>query len=381
MFVPICGLVARMEICIIMKKISNKQFMRRIIDNANKNALPVFGSFELTPFCNFDCKMCYIHLYDPKLSERMLSGKQWIRLMDEAIDRGMLSALLTGGEAMMHPDFWDIYMHLVNKGIQVRVKTNGLLLTRETIEKFTVLQPFMIEVSLYGCDDISYESVTGKRVFKEVIGNIRNAIANNLPLKLSIVPSRYMMPYLKDILTLAKSLEVPINVNKMLIEPNDNTNRTRDNFDISKDDIREIIRLSKEVLGQEQEESQDSEEEFIYNEADDALSLKKGLKCNAGTCTFAISWDGLMRPCLNFPEEIVSANLSEMGFERSWKYINEKVSGYTIPEECNSCEYSSKCRYCPREHGEHAKNNQCDAARCEAWKVYYSLEQNMESGK
>ena len=39
--------------------------------------IPWSGSFELTPLCNLDCKMCYVHLQDPSVKHQMLSGEQW----------------------------------------------------------------------------------------------------------------------------------------------------------------------------------------------------------------------------------------------------------------------------------------------------------------
>lgn len=29
---------------------------------ARDKGIPISGSFELTPLCNLDCKMCYVHL-------------------------------------------------------------------------------------------------------------------------------------------------------------------------------------------------------------------------------------------------------------------------------------------------------------------------------
>ena len=51
--------------------------------------IPYHGSFELTPLCNLDCKMCYVHLQDPSVKHRMLSGKQWLSIIQQAIDEGM----------------------------------------------------------------------------------------------------------------------------------------------------------------------------------------------------------------------------------------------------------------------------------------------------
>ena len=120
-----------------METISYKKFITQLTDKAYRADVPLNGSFELTPLCNLDCKMCYVHLQDPSVRHRMLSGKQWIGLMEQAISKGMMTALLTGGEAMTHPDFWEIYMYLINQGISIRLKTNGLLKTEENVPATT----------------------------------------------------------------------------------------------------------------------------------------------------------------------------------------------------------------------------------------------------
>ena len=79
---------------------SCKQFLLEAAKNAREHDTPICGDFELTPLCNLDCRMCYVHLADPAVKARMLTGDQWISLMGQAIERGMLIALLTGGEAM-----------------------------------------------------------------------------------------------------------------------------------------------------------------------------------------------------------------------------------------------------------------------------------------
>lgn len=110
-----------------MNTISYNDFLSKALKKGRENNTPISGCFELTPLCNLDCKMCYIHLNDPSVRERMLSGDEWIDLMGQAIEHGMMKALLTGGEAMTHPDFRKIYMYLIEQGLPVRVKTNGIL--------------------------------------------------------------------------------------------------------------------------------------------------------------------------------------------------------------------------------------------------------------
>ncbi|WP_407635871.1 MULTISPECIES: radical SAM protein [Kamptonema] len=52
------------------------------------------------------------------------------------------------------------------------VFTNLEKLTAQHIEIFKRYPPYMIEVSIYGHDEDSYEKVTGRRSFKQVLENI-----------------------------------------------------------------------------------------------------------------------------------------------------------------------------------------------------------------
>ena len=89
--------------------------------------LPINGNFELTARCNFDCKMCYVHLQNNPgaLAEKELSADQWLSLASDARDAGMMFLLLTGGEPFLRPDFGQIYQELVKMGIMVSINTNA----------------------------------------------------------------------------------------------------------------------------------------------------------------------------------------------------------------------------------------------------------------
>ena len=73
-----------------MNTINYNQFLQMAMQNARENDTPISGCFELTPLCNLDCKMCYVHLSDSTVKERMLDGDRWIDLMGQAIENGMM---------------------------------------------------------------------------------------------------------------------------------------------------------------------------------------------------------------------------------------------------------------------------------------------------
>ena len=86
---------------------------------ASRMRIPLSGTFELSPVCNFSCRMCYVRRTAKEVAEsprRILTLEDWRRIAREARDAGMLYLLLTGGEPLLWPDFWTLYDELVEIG-------------------------------------------------------------------------------------------------------------------------------------------------------------------------------------------------------------------------------------------------------------------------
>ena len=108
------------EFLIQLKKQGNKsaEYFETLYDELDRKArekgIPLNGQFELTPLCNFDCKMCYTHLSKDQMRSRtLLSLEQWRQIADEAYEAGMIRVNLTGGECLAYPGFKDCYQRLV----------------------------------------------------------------------------------------------------------------------------------------------------------------------------------------------------------------------------------------------------------------------------
>ena len=64
---------------------------------ASQNKIPLGGTFELTPVCNFSCRMCYVRKSRGDMKregKREAALEDWIRLGRECRDAGMLYLLL-----------------------------------------------------------------------------------------------------------------------------------------------------------------------------------------------------------------------------------------------------------------------------------------------
>lgn len=358
-----------------MDKISYQEFIALLSEKAYLDDIPLNGSFELTPLCNLNCKMCYVHLQDPSVKQKMLTGVQWIRIIEEAINQGMFTALITGGEAMTHPDFWDIYMFLINNGISPRIKTNGLLLNESAIDRFCQYPPNLIDISLYGCDSESYVAITGVDAYEAVVRNIKNAIASGLQIRIMITPSSYMTPWFDKIFDFAKTFGVQVMVNSFLIEPNEDTGRTKDSFKLKDNENRLVDKKRKELL--ELLPNNLPEEELVSSSSFVSRPdvSEKGLYCNGGRTSFAINWDGTMSPCLSFPRSIALGLPIEDGFVSAWEQVNKRVKSYEVPQKCHDCIINSQCHFCPTQHSRTAGKHLCDQDICSYWEKFYAKEQ------
>ena len=329
---------------------------------ARLKGIPLSGSFELTPFCNLDCKMCYVHLYKDQLrGSKLLSVEQWKRIMKEAHEKGMMKACLTGGECLIYPGFEELYLYLESMGIQASVKTNGLLLDQK-LHFFEKHPPKAITVSLYGSNEDAYEKVTGVRAFQKVIENLQ--LLENIKCRklISITPSKFMYEDAQPLLALAESLGMEYHLNYGLFSPRENTER--DNYDLTPKEYVELRKIYHKLKNIETEPIDDIEL------PDPASSGNKrfGLQCGAGRSGFSVQWNGLMCACTNLSD--ISADLMKLSFADAWKQINRQAETIPLPEECPECPYNKVCMPCLAYHNDYGKPGHCNPAICEKTRAY-----------
>ena len=176
-----------------MNEIAYSKWKAQMMAHAKPTRTPICATFELTPRCNLDCKMCYVHNQDSNgLREKELSTETWKRIFDEAYDSGMLFATLTGGECLLRADFKELYLHLWNKRVYMTVFTNGVLLNEEYVKFFKRYKPRKIQISLYGSDEAGYMRVTGHRGFEKTVTAIRRLQEEGIHVEVAITLSSYM---------------------------------------------------------------------------------------------------------------------------------------------------------------------------------------------
>ena len=329
---------------------------------AREKGIPVNGQFELTPLCNFNCGMCYVHL-TPELmaGQSVLSVDVWKDLMHQAWEAGMLSATLSGGECLAYPGFEELFLYLHSLGCEAAVMTNGFLLDDNRIRFFTEHRPSRIHITLYGWNDDVYERVTGHRAFGTVAGNIRKAIDAGLPVALSVTPSAALGEDVMETVRVGTALAGSVSVNAYLFPPREETGRSGRSDDPTPDLYLRIYRLQDSLNGVESPEI--PEEELPPCGGPCHECAERGLRCGGGRSGFVMDWKGAMMPC-NGLEMIRTYPLRE-GFSAAWAKLNREACSWPRIPECDGCAYASVCSNCAANAMRFAPPGKQPVALCE----------------
>jgi MoaA/NifB/PqqE/SkfB family radical SAM enzyme len=142
------------------------EFVRRM--KQSTKTIPsrlVHLDLELTERCNNDCLHCCINLPADDAAARALemTTAQVKEVLRQAADLGCLQVRFTGGEPLLRPDFEELYLFARRLGLRVILFTNGRLITSRITDMFAQIPPLeMIEITVYGMQQSSYEKVTRK---------------------------------------------------------------------------------------------------------------------------------------------------------------------------------------------------------------------------
>ena len=334
-------------------------FRNRYFRRFRNSGAPIEGVFELTGRCNFNCKMCYVHTKsNAEFLKTEKDGEWWISQINAACERGMLFALLTGGECLLHPNFRQIYTHLYNKGVYVRINTNGFLLTENVIDFFKSAPPLEIQLSLYASDDIGYEKVTGLRVFGQIEQAITRTRAANLNLRIAVTPNSFAPEETERIIKYLKQIRIPYTINPALFTPYSET--AAQTLSDNSVNIKEKITYLRTV---DDVQYEPIPVENLPIAGGGRADTVQGLRCNAGHTVFTITHDGCMMPCTSMYHLRIPLD-SDKDFATAWERMLQIGREYPMPIECEGCAYRKVCLPCPILRGGQVGNGHCDPEVC-----------------
>lgn len=326
------------------------------------------GGFELTPLCNFDCKMCYVHLTKGQMEReaKLLTTQQWISIMGQAVDAGMMHADLTGGECLSYPGFKDVYLYLRSRGVEVSVLTNGQLITEEMADFFAQYPPSVVQITVYGSDEDSYEAVTGRRAFADVKAAIERLKKRNIRLFLPVTPNRYMQEDTHALMDFLRSQDVRYGIGTGSLPARPDTGRDLKTY-APESELYVKLHLDEQRYLCSLDDFPKTPRSRVDYVPTGFRTISK-IPCSSGLCAFHINWKGEMTPCIPFHS--VNRSVLEHGFEDCWNWIKNQMIRYEPPVECGNCANRIVCASCPAERTAGVLGGPLNRAVCERYEQY-----------
>lgn len=158
---------------------------------------------ELTSRCNLRCRYCY-YMGNAGVTYEDLPTERWLALFEEFGHAKVMSVCLSGGEALLRRDFFELLDGVVRNRMRFQLLTNGHPVTAEVVQRLKATgRCNAVQVSLDGSRADIHESLRGKGSFTPALNAIKTLHAAGLPTTVRVTVHSYNV---EDLPALAKLL-------------------------------------------------------------------------------------------------------------------------------------------------------------------------------
>jgi len=302
-------------------------------------------TLELTYQCNLDCFFCY---NDREKPGTLLSLDQYRTLLEDLARMQTLFLMLTGGEPMVHPHFFEIGRMTKELGFVVRVRTNGHTLSPRNVERLRQeVDPYMVEVSLHGASAETHDRITGHPgSFTRTLQGIEKLLEQGFHVGLKSVLLTLNIAEFSAIEDLARRYGTKFRIDAAVF-PTLAGERGPLGLRVSPEQA-VAVEMSSSERSREWQEYVDNFRLTPYGNCVFA--------CSAGRTNFHVDPDGMLYPCLiarSYRYSLVTGN-----FAHGWNHEISRIREESAAEEfpCRSCDKRLLCGFCPGffelEHGQ-----------------------------
>jgi radical SAM protein with 4Fe4S-binding SPASM domain len=333
--------------------------------------IPFTFDLEVTARCNNNCRHCYISLpaNDREAQKKEISPALISDIADQAVALGALWCLLTGGEPLLRGDFEEIYMTLKRKGLLVSLYTNACLLTDAHVAMFKKHPPRIIEVTVYGATEETYERVSrcpgSYAAFRRGLDRLVRA---GIPVRLKAMTMRSNIQELPAIAAFCRQYTKDFfRFDPLLFLRLDGDPLRNSQIQSERLTAEEIVAI--EHADEERSDAMKQNcEQFIFLEKDHG-ECRHLFHCGAGRNGFTISAEGYFHLCSSLRHPGCTVDLRRITLAEAWKIFTPKILDMTSSDpdflgKCRGCRIINLCLWCPA-------NAHLETGRLDGWSEYF----------
>lgn len=305
--------------------------------------IPYLLVLHITGRCNLKCAYCYASSYGKKDLETDTAQN----ILSQAAKLGTRHVILSGGEALLHPDFYTISEYAKNLGIKVHLTSNGTLIDENNAKKLKALDA-IVTISLDGsCSEIN-DPLRGGGTFDSAIRSINNLIHCGVTTSMRMTLVKDNISDVHNYIDLARQQKV----NRCIIERVTGILDNPESFELepsSKELIKSFEILSKYANIEGIKMGSNDPLWLVYqNNLCKKITGNDHIRggCTAGVASVTIKPDLTVIPCPRLP--VKAGSLNEKSLEDIWltSKVFLELRNRDLFAGCSSCDSKYICGGC-----------------------------------
>lgn len=298
---------------------------------------------ELSDFCILSCKHC--SSLASKNGKRILGINELTSILTEGKEMGACSVMVSGGEPLLHPNFFSFLEICSKLDYQIKIYSSGILgdgnragsIGRGMLKRISAYENIIsIVFSLHGSNAKTHDYITTLTgSFELTVESIMKANDEGIKTEIHTVPMSINYKEIPGIIKLAETLSVE-QVSLLRLVPQGRCLQNK-HLLMNQDETREFVNIVNEHNWQNVRKGTPFK----------CLFFNRDNVCSAGKDKVLIGPDGSVLPCEAFKAEITRTTIRQKSLQEIWvtdpliKQVRnlhaDKISF------CNSCPYLNTC--------------------------------------
>ena len=169
-------------------------------------AAPLYVAWQITNECNLACLHCIEESGPGKAFADELDDAQVFSVIDQLMDCDVPYLSFSGGEPMLHPQFFAMVERVCSRGAQLKIETNGHYLTPDNCARLNDLGVKAVQVSLDGATRATFNRMRVRGEFDTTVEGVRNLRAAGVPVEINFSPAVFNIDEIGAVVDLACEL-------------------------------------------------------------------------------------------------------------------------------------------------------------------------------
>jgi radical SAM protein with 4Fe4S-binding SPASM domain len=298
--------------------------------------------FTVSRDCNLACPYCYQGLAARRGRHMELAAAG--RIIDDAHALNPnCHIVVTGGEPLLHPQFFEVLDAIRARGLTMSLLSNGVLIDDSVAARLRGYENLeLVQISLDGLCEETHAQTRGKASFAPTMAGIKAVARHGLPLLLAPTIHEGNADEIVGIARLAIDLGGFVSPNDLRELPA----AVKGKVHLRPGTVRRVLRDLGTVLGREYGDDLLRQRQNLGRRACSTAQINARFNCGMAHALVDVDWNGDVYPChLLKGDALRLGNVLDVGFSALLAGAAARgfrVKAYDIPK-CRDCSFMSVC--------------------------------------